>query len=100
METFDRIYKKNDDFVFRKIEDETLLVPIRDNIGDMGFLYSLNEVGTFIWYQIDNRKRLHHIVDSIHKEFDVSCEQAQSDLCEFINDLQDIGAIIACGKVC
>ena len=94
MEAFDKIYKKNDSFVFRKIEDETLLVPLKDNVGDMGFLYNLNEVGSFIWQRMDSGEPLRDILDKILQEFDVSCEQAQTDLCEFIRDLEEIGAII------
>ena len=94
MAATDKIYKKNDNFVFRKIEDETLLVPLRDNVGDMGFLYNLNEVGSFIWQRMDNGEALRIIVENIQREFDVSCEQAQTDLCEFIRDLEEIGAII------
>ena len=100
MEAFDKIYKKNDNFVFRKIEDETLLVPLRDNVGDMGSLYNLNEVGSFIWQRLDSRKPLRDIVDKILLEFDVSCEQAQTDLCEFLQDLEEIGAIIEVEEVC
>ena len=94
MEAFDKIYKKNDSFVFRKIEDETLLVPLKDNVGDMGFLFNLNEVGSFIWQRMDSGEPLRDILDKILQEFDVSCEQAQTDLCEFIRDLEKIGAII------
>ena len=94
MEALDKIYKKNDSFVFRKIEDETLLVPLKDNVGDMGFLYNLNEVGSFIWQRMDSGEPLRDILDKILQEFDVSCEQAQTDLCEFIRDLEEIGAII------
>ena len=94
METTDKIYKKNDNFVFRKIENETLLVPLKDNVGDMGFLYNLNEVGSFIWQHMDSGEPLSDILDKITREFDVSCEQAQTDLCELVRDLEKIGAII------
>jgi hypothetical protein len=100
METFDKIYQKNDNFVFRKIEDETLLVPLRDNVGDMGFLYNLNEVGSFVWQRLDNGEPLRDILDRIQREFEVSCEQAGTDLCEFVRDLEEIGAIIEVEKAC
>ena len=51
-------YRKNEDFVYRKIQDETILVPIKDNVGDMGSIYDLNEVAAFIWEHLDGEKRL------------------------------------------
>jgi hypothetical protein len=86
-------YRRNDNFVFRRIEDETILVPIQDNVGDMGSIYSLNELGAFIWEQLDGERRLDAIKKSILHEFDVSANQAEEDINEFITDLIDIDAV-------
>jgi hypothetical protein len=47
MEELGKQFKKNESFVFRRIQDEAILVPIKNNVGDMGFIYNLNEVGAF-----------------------------------------------------
>ncbi len=86
-------YRRNDNFVFRRIEDETILVPIKDNVGDMGSIYSLNEIGAFIWEHLDGDRRLNTIRELILDEYDVSANQAELDVNEFIVDLVDIDAV-------
>ncbi len=86
-------YRRNDNFVFRHIEDETILVPIKDNVGDMGSIYSLNEIGAFIWEHLDGDRRLNAIMELILDEYDVSVNQAELDVNEFIVDLVDIDAV-------
>ena len=88
-----RKYKRNEDFVYRKIEDETILVPIKNNVGDMGSIYNLNEVGAFIWEHLDGEKTLDDLKNMVTQEFDVPPHEAETDLCEFINDLKEIDAI-------
>jgi hypothetical protein len=86
-------YRRNDNFVFRRIEDETILVPIKDNVGDMGSIYSLNEIGAFIWEHLDGERRLNTIMKLILDEYDVSANQAEADLNGFVTDLVDIDAV-------
>jgi len=88
-----RKYKKNKDFVFRKIGNETILVPIKNNVGDMGCIYTLNEVGAFIWEHLDGKNRPLDVRNLILEEFEVPPEQAEEDLGELVDDLKKIGAI-------
>ena len=94
MEELEKRYRKNEDFVFRKIDNETIVVPIKDNVGDMGSIYNLNELGAFVWEHLDGDKRLLDIKDMILKEFDVSAEKAEEDLREFVGELREIEAIL------
>ena len=86
-------YKRNENFVYRKIEKETLLVPIKDNVGDMGCIYNLNEVGAFIWEHLDGRKSLGTIKENILDEFDTSHDIAVEDLNDFLDQLKRIEAV-------
>ena len=86
-------FKRNENFVFRKIGDEMILVPIKDNVGDMGYIYNFNELAAFVWENLDGKDRLLDIKNSIVEEFEVSAQQAEEDLCEFVDDLKEIGAI-------
>jgi hypothetical protein len=87
-------YQRNENFVFRRIEDETILVPIKDNVGDMGSIYNLNEVGALVWERLDGQKTLRDIRDTVVAQFEVSTQEAQADICEFINQLERIEAVI------
>ena len=94
MKELQKKYRRNENFVYRKIQDETILVPIKDNVGDMGSIYNLNEVAAFIWERLDGEKRLLDIESMILDEFQVSPEQAQEDLREFVSQLKEIDAIL------
>ncbi len=93
MEGLDRIYNKNENFVFRKIEDETILVPIKDNVGDMGSIYNLNEVAAFVWEQLDGQKSLRDIKHRLSEEYEVSAKEAEDDLSAYITQLKEIEAV-------
>jgi hypothetical protein len=90
----DQSYRRNENFVFRRIEDETILVPIKDNVGDMGSIYNLNEMGAFVWEQLDGEQNLETIKAKIIDEYEVSPREAEADLSEFVTDLIEIEALI------
>jgi len=93
MTDLEQCYCKNESFVFRRIENETILVPIKDNVGDMGSIYSLNEIGAFIWEQLDGMQNLKSIKDKILDEYEVSPQEAEADLRSFVVDLVEIDAV-------
>ena len=98
MDSADQIFEHNQNFVFRRVEDETILVPIKNHVGDLDSLFSLNPVGAFIWQQIDGTKALSAIHDMIVSEFDVAAETAHDDLQHFIAELREIGAVQPVGE--
>ena len=93
MNGLDRVYQKNQNFVFRQIDDETLLVPIKDSVGDMGSIYNLNSVAAFVWQHLDGQNTLKDIKSMIEAEFEVSGSVAEEDLTEFVAQLEKIDAI-------
>ena len=90
----EQFYKRNENFVFRQIDNETILVPIKDNVGDMSCIYNLNEVGAFIWQNIKCKNSVTDIKTMILSEFEVTESQAKADLNEFVKDLKAIEAIL------
>jgi hypothetical protein len=95
MAELDKIYRRNDNFVFRQIEGETVLVPIRDNVGDLGCIYSLNPVGALVWEHLDGSQDLGAIKNRIAAEYDVADDKAETDLLSFINEMKTIAAVEA-----
>ena len=87
-------FRKNENIVFRQIDEETILVPIKNNVGDMGCIYTLNEVAAFVWKLIDGHKTIEEIQQCLLKEFDVPADRAFEDLKEFVSRLQSIEAVI------
>lgn len=87
------IYSRNPDIIFRKIADEFILVPIRQKAVDLKSVYTLNEVGAFIWEAIDSSKSVSQIKDQVVQEFDVDARQAQSDVSEILSQLESLSLI-------
>jgi hypothetical protein len=94
MPEIDQVFQKNENFVFRQIDDETILVPIKDNLGDMGSIYNLNEVGAFVWKHLNGKASLADIRLMILETFEVSERVADADLSDFVNQLKEIDAIL------
>ena len=86
-------YIKDPSVVFRKIAEEFILVPIKQKAQDVESIYTMNEVAGRIWELIDGEKTLSDIKETIVDEFEVSIEVAEKDLVEFINQLEQIGAV-------
>jgi len=93
MHLLDKVYKKSDSIVSRKIADEFILVPIRQNVGDLESISTLNEVAARIWELIDGKMKVREIKDKIVEEFDVTPQQAEKDLIEYLKQLKKISAI-------
>ena len=94
MSSLDKVYKKSDSIVSRKIADEFILVPIKQNVGDLESIYTLNEVATRIWGLIDGKKKVKEIKDKIIEEFEVTPQEAEKDLTNLLEQLLAVGAIM------
>jgi len=90
-------FKQEDHVVTREIVGETILVPIRGKLADMQRIFTLNDVGAYIWNQLDGRIGLENICRGIVTEFDVFREQAKNDLNEFISELLEAELIVGDG---
>ena len=93
MDFLGKVYKKSDSIVSRKIGDEFILVPIRQDVGDLESIYTLNETAALIWELIDGKTEASKIKERIVEEFDVEPEEAEKDLIEHLQQLEGIEAI-------
>jgi hypothetical protein len=94
VEELQKLYRRSENIVYRKIESESILVPIKDNLGDMGSIYNLNEVGAFVWDHLDGQNRLEDIKNRMLEVFEVSAEKAEQDLLDFVGQLKAVEAIV------
>jgi hypothetical protein len=93
MDYLERRYEKDPDMVFRDIEGEMILVPIRRRTADLESIYTLNETGSRIWELIDGQHTLREVRDVIVQEYDVTPEEAEADLVELMAYLEEIEAV-------
>ena len=86
-------YQQDPSIVSREIAGEVILVPIRNNVGDLESIYTLNETAARIWALLDGDHTLADVRDAIVTEFEVEADEAEADLMEFIERLEGVGAI-------
>jgi len=84
------LYNKKSLFAIRNVGNEKVLVPIKNNIANMTEIFTLNEVGSFIWDKIDGKNTEKDITIAITNEFDVDELTAKKDLTEFIEKFENI----------
>jgi hypothetical protein len=75
--------------VYRRINDEFLLIPLTDNIADMDSLYRLTETGAFIWELIDGVRAISDITAKLVEEFDVELKVAEKDVLDYFREIQE-----------
>ena len=90
-ENLSRIYIREKNVISRDIAGETVLVPIRGNLADMQYIFTLNPVGAFIWEELTGDKNLADIIEGVLENFDISREQATADILEFIEQVTETG---------
>lgn len=73
---------KTKGFVIREIGDE--LIIISENGSEM---HTIDEIGSFIWNNINGKNSIQSIVDRICNEYEVKKQIAQKDLMNFIKSL-------------
>jgi coenzyme PQQ synthesis protein D (PqqD) len=78
-------------FVTRRIAGETILVPVTGEVADLDSVYTLNEVGSFVWDLIDGRRSAQAIAEAVSAEYDVDLERAATDVDELLTALEAKG---------
>lgn len=89
----DQVYQKNNDFVYREVAGEYILVPIRRRLDQVNNLYVLNETGAEIWKRIDGQKKLSQIVDEVSHLYEVEPSVLAKDASTMAEDLLSIEAV-------
>ena len=86
-------YQRTEEFVARAIAGETVLVPIRRQIGDLESIYTLNEVATFIWERLATPSTVAEIALALEDAFAGDPAEMRGDLGAFLTEILDLGAI-------
>jgi hypothetical protein len=87
-------YRKNPLFVARKMMDQGFLVPVSEDIRDMRKVYRLNDLGWFVWENLDKKDDLKGLSALISGQFTVDKATARRDLSAFLNALLLTGALL------
>lgn len=86
-------YARNPDFIYRKIVDESVLVPFHNNVADMDCIYTLNSLGAFIWEQLTEPATRVQLEQAVLAEYDADPAVVVADLDRFLAEMVSIGAM-------
>lgn len=86
-------YERNPDFLYRRIIEESVLVPVHQEVADMDCIYTLNPVAAFIWERMEGQTTVAELQAAIVEAYDVDPQAAGKDLLEFVQELELAGAV-------
>ena len=81
------------DFILRDIVGETVLVPINEATSSFNGLKTVNELGKFIWENIESSNDEDELLQRILDEYEVDKDVAKADLDEFLGKLKAVDII-------
>ena len=67
---------------------ELVLVPLKGSVADLSEMFTLNEVGSFIWEKLDENESVESMVDAVVSEFEIDRETATADVTSFLVELE------------
>ncbi len=86
-------YERNPDFIYRRIVDESVLVPLHNNVADMNCIYTLNGLGAFLWEYLANPATRTELQTAVLAEYDADPAVLVGDLDGFLAEMVSIGAL-------
>jgi hypothetical protein len=71
--------------VARHIAGQHILVPVRTGVAHMDYLYTTDEVGSFIYSRLDGRSDARAVARSVATAFEVGEEEALRDVLAYLH---------------
>lgn len=87
------IYARDTDLVVRKVGDEAILVPVRNRVGDLDSVVTLNESALSVWNLLDGKRSVSEIAAAVTSEYDVPPAVAAADVSELLGELEAAGLV-------
>lgn len=80
--------KLRGEFVVRQVMDHVVAIPVGQTALELNGMVLLNDVSKVIWECLEQGVGLKGIVTAVTDAFEVSQEQAQADILEFLEKLR------------
>lgn len=81
--------KISKEFVIREIAGDYIIVPTGSTALQFNGLITVNEVGAFLWKNMQQETTEEALVQSVVSEYEVEEETARQDIEEFLQQLKD-----------
>lgn len=78
------------EFVVRQVMDNTVAIPVGQTALQLNGMILLNDVSKAIWDYLEQETDVEGIVTALTNAFDVSPEEARSDIQEFLDKLRSM----------
>lgn len=75
------------EFVLREIAGDFVIIPTGKTVLSFNGLISVNEVGAFLWEQLQNDVTIEELVTAVLNEYEVDEATAREDIQEFLDVL-------------
>ena len=92
-----RVFAHRGEFALRQVGSESILVPIRNHVGDLDSVFVFTPVAARIWTLLDGNRDVDAIVAEICNEYDADDGVVRADLHELLGTMEAadlIGAAI------
>ena len=81
--------KIKDGFVLRTVGDNSVVIALGERAKEFNAMISLNEVGAFLWKQLENGAEEQGLVLALLNKYEVDEEIAKKDVKKFVEKLQE-----------
>lgn len=81
------------EFMLREIVGETILIPIGESNNHFNGIITINELGKFIWENLESSENESILLGKILSEYEVDEKTAKGDLDEFLGKLREADII-------
>lgn len=88
-------YVRSESVVSRVIAGETLIIPVRKNVGDLAAIYSLNSVGSLIWHLVAQPCSSDQILSAVENKFVFDNENVEHEVRGFLDEMCYLGLILS-----
>lgn len=86
--------KVSNQFIFRKIADEQLLIPTGEAAISVKGLIALSESGAFLYQKLQKGCTKEELLAAMLEEYDVSAEVAEQDMDAFLDQMRQLNMLL------
>lgn len=85
--------KIKENYMLRKVADCYVVVPIGAAVAEFNGMINLNEVGAFLWRQLESETTFEAVLAAMLEEYEVDEALAKADLQRFVDELKEANLI-------
>jgi hypothetical protein len=85
--------KIKEGYLLREVAGSNIVVPVGEGSMDFSGVITLNDVGAFLWKNLENDTDKDELLKALLSEYDVDEAVAKADIDEFIERLKGAGLV-------